>query len=178
MSDRAEVRPGDWRRRRPRLHRGAGPGPGGAGSGGQDPAGPSEVPEEGQEADLSRTLFSFLEPGIDAIGSFGPPIVIAGILGLISGISMVAFVGSLKPYGIANIIIGVALIALVALISLSSVVTAFFSRTGKYGVNTVIMLAAFTGIVVVANFISFENHSRIDVTATNQFSLANRTKQL
>ena len=176
MSEGAADRPGDWRRRR-RSSR-AGPGPGGAGGGGPDTAAPSPVPEEEQEAELSRTIFSFLEPGIDAIASFGAPVVIAGVLGLVSGISMVAFVGSLKPYGIANIIIGAALIALVAVISLSSVVAAFFSRTGKYGVNTVIMLAAFTGIVVVVNFISFENHSRIDVTATNQFSLADRTKQL
>ena len=169
MRDRAANEPGDWRRRR-RSSRAA--------SGGPDTAAPSAEPEEEQEAELSRTLFSFLEPVIDAIGSFGAPIVIAGTIGLVSGISIVAFVGSLKPYGIANIIIGVALIGLVTLISLSSVVAAFFGRTGKYGVNTIIMLAAFTGIVAVANFISFENHSRIDVTATNQFSLANRTKQL
>ena len=169
MRDRAANEPGDWRRRR-RSSRAA--------SGGPDTAAPSAEPGEEQEAELSRTLFSFLEPVIDAIASFGAPIVIAGTVGLVSGFSIVAFVGSLKPYGIANIIIGVALIGLVALISLSSVVAAFFGRTGKYGVNTVIMLAAFTGIVAVANFISFENHSRIDVTATNQFSLANRTKQL
>ena len=150
----------------------------GAGTGVQDTDAPSEVPGEEQNAELSRTIFSFLEPGLDAIVSFGPSIVIAGIVALVSGISMVAFVGSMRPYGIANIIIGVTLLGMVALISLSSVATAFFSRTGKYGVNTVIMLAAFTGIIVVANFISFENHSRMDVTATNQFSLANRTKQL
>ena len=169
MSDRAANEPGDWRRRRQSSR---------ADGGGQDTAGASAGPGEEQEAELSRTLFSFLEPMIDAIASFGAPIVIAGIAALGSGISIVAFVGSLKPYGIANIIIGVALIALVALISFSSVVAAFFGRTGKYGVNTVIMLAAFTGIVAVANFISFENHRRIDVTATNQFSLANRTTQL
>ena len=167
MSGRAEDRPGDWRRRR-RSQQGAG----------QDTAAPPVAPGDEQEVELSRTIFSFLEPAVNAIESFGAPIVIAGVLGLVSGISMVAFVGSLKPYGFANIIIGASLIGLVAVISLSSVLAAFFGRTGRYGVNTVIMLAAFTGIMAVANFISFENHSRIDVTATNQFSLANRTKQL
>ena len=171
MSDRDADRPEDWRKRRPRLHRGSG-------SAGQDTAASSAVPGEEQEAELSRTLFSFLEPGLNTVGSFGASMVIAGVVGLISGISLVAFVGSMKPYGIANIIIGVALIGLVALISLSSVAAAFFSRTGKYGVITVIMLVAFTGILVVANFISFEKHSRMDVTATNQFSLGDRTKQL
>ncbi len=52
------------------------------------------------------------------------------------------------------------------------------SRTGRYGVNTLVMLAAFLGIVVVVNFISFANHTRIDTTATNQFSLHSSTKNL
>ena len=168
MSDQAEEQPSDWRRRRSRSDRDAGR------ERGASPA----APEEAQDTELSRTIFSFLEPTVDAIASFSAPIVIAGVIGLISGISMVAFIGSLQLYGIVNIIIGASLIGLVSVISLSAVIAAFFSRTGKYGVNTVIMLAAFTGILAVANFISFENHSRIDVTATNQFSLATRTKQL
>lgn len=168
MSGQSEERPSDWRRRRSRSGREAG----------RETAASSAVPGEAQETELSRTIFSFLEPTVDAIASFGAPIVIAGVIGLVSGISMVAFISSLQAYGIVNIIIGASLIGLVAVISLSSVIAAFFGRTGKYGVNTVIMLAAFTGILAVANFISFENHSRIDVTATNQFSLATRTKQL
>ena len=178
MSDRAGDRPADWRPRRPRSHRGTDSGPVGAGGGGQDSAEPPEMPGEEQDAELSRTLFSFLESGLDAIGSFGAPIIISGIVGLVSGISIVAFAGYMRPYGIAAIIIGLALIGMVGLISVSSVLAAFFSRTGRYGVNTAIMLAAFTGIVMVANFISFEKHSRIDITATNQFSLADRTRQL
>ena len=176
MSERPEDR--GRRQRRSRTASGSAPGEPSAAGGapGQPAAGLVEGPEE--EVALSRTLFSFLEPTLDTIGSFSAPIVIAGIVGLVSGISLVAFVGSMKPYGVANILIGVALIGLVALISLSAVVAGFFSRTGRYGVNTVIMLAAFTGIVVVANFISFENNRRMDVTATNQFSLANRTKNL
>jgi hypothetical protein len=58
------------------------------------------------------------------------------------------------------------------------VLAAFLSRTGRYGVNSLIMLAAFLGIIVVANFISFSNNVRMDVTATNQFSLANSTRNL
>ena len=74
--------------------------------------------------------------------------------------------------------LGVLLLVLVGLISLSSLVAAFISRTGRYGVNSLIMLAAFLGIIIVANVVSFSNNARMDVTATNQYSLADRTEQL
>ena len=84
----------------------------------------------------------------------------------------------MRLYGFILIGLGVVLIGTIGLIFLSAVFAAFISRTGKYGVNTLIMLAAFSGIVVVVNFISFANHSRIDTTATNQFSLHSSTKNL
>ena len=112
------------------------------------------------------------------MGSYGMALVVAGVVGLVAGIAVVAFVGSMRPYGYATIGIGAVLIGLVALVSFSSVFAAFIGRTGKYGVSSLVMLGAFTGIIIVLNFISFENNSRIDVTATNQFSLATRTKDV
>ena len=85
---------------------------------------------------------------------------------------------SMRLYGYISLGFGVALLVLVGLISLSTVVAAFISRTGRYGVNSLIMLAAFLGIVIVANAVSFGNNARVDVTATNQYSLAERTEQL
>jgi hypothetical protein len=84
----------------------------------------------------------------------------------------------MRLYGYTTIGIGAVLVGLVALISFSSVFAAFIGRTGKYGVSSLVMLGAFTGIVILLNFVSFENNRRIDVTATNQFSLATRTKDL
>lgn len=147
---------------------------------GNNPAGLAlEEPENVDvPATQSRTLASYFEPSLDAIGTFGAPIVIAGILGLIAGAVVVGFVGSMRTYGYIDIGIGAGLILLVALITLSSVLAAFFSRTGRYGVNAAVMVAAFTGIIVLINFASFEKNSRTDVTSTNQFSLHNTTKQL
>ena len=173
MTSRTIDEPGDPRRRR--------------GQGSSRPTGSPEdtsqqpqQPGDGQEETvaLSRTLFSTLEPSLDAIGSFGAPIVLAGIVGLVAGIIVVAFVGSMYWYGIADIIIGGGLILIVALIGLSSVLSAFLSRAGRYGLNATIMAVAFTGIVVVINFVSFDNHNRTDVTATNQSSLHSSTKRL
>ena len=163
--------PRDWRRRRRRR---------------QEPAQRAEQqpqPEDGEaieepEEQASRPLVSLLEPALDAIGVFGAPLLLAGIVGLVTGIVVVAFVSSMRLYGIIDIIIGASLIGLVGAAFLSSVIAAFLSRTGRYGINTLILLVAFTGIVIVLNFVSFENTSRVDVTATNQFSLSERTKEL
>ena len=158
--------PRDWRRRRGRDRQAD------AGDGG----GSSDQPEALQEQ--SRTLFSFIEPAFDLIAVFYAPILIAGVIGLIVGAVLLAFIGSLKLYGGIVIGIGAVLILLVGLSYFSQVLAAFFSRTGRYGVNTVIMTAAFFGLVALVNYVAFENHVRSDTTATNQFSLAQRSRDL
>ena len=162
--------PRDWRRRRRRRSQAAEP------AVEQAPqAGGSE--DEGDEV-VSRPLISLLDPAVNVIGIFGAPMLFAGIVGLVTGIVVVAFVESMRLYGYIDIAIGGSLIALVGAVYISSVVAAFLSRTGRYGINTLILLAAFIGIVVILNFVSFENTSRVDVTATNQFSLSERTREL
>ena len=165
--------PRDWRRRRRRRPPESQP------AGEQPPQ--TEVTTEGPEEpdeQTSRPLISFLEPALDAVGVFGAPLLIAGIVGLITGIVVVAFVSSMRLYGYIDIIIGASLIALVGAAFISSVVAAFLSRTGRYGINTLILLGAFAGIVIVLNLVSFENTRRVDVTATNQYSLSERTREL
>ena len=161
-------RPRDWRRRRRRPAPETPPA-----AAGDEPAGPNEPPEQ-----TSRTLISYLDPAVNAIGLFGAPLLIAGIIGLATGIVIVAFVSSMRLYGYIDLAIGATLIALVGAVFISSVVAAFLSRTGRYGVNTLIVLAAFTAIIIALNFVSFENQRRVDVTATNQFSLSERTREL
>ncbi len=157
--------PRDWRRRRGRDRQAD------AGDGGS-----SDQPEALEEQ--SRTLFSFIEPAFDLIAVFYAPILIAGVIGLIVGAVLLVFIGSLKLYGGIVIGIGAVLILLVGLSYFSQVLAAFFSRTGRYGVNTVIMTAAFFGLVALVNYVAFENHVRSDTTATNQFSLAQRSRDL
>ncbi len=157
--------PRDWRRRRRR------PSP-------ERPPAEAQDTGEAPEEQTTRPLISLLEPVLDAIGVFGAPLLITGIIGLVTGIAIVAFVGSMRLYGYIDIAIGASLIALVGAAFVSSVIAAFLSRTGRYGVITLILLTAFTGIVVILNFVSFENARRVDVTATNQFSLSLRTREL
>ncbi|GIT13549.1 MAG: hypothetical protein CM1200mP35_03690 [Chloroflexota bacterium] len=176
MTQQSDEQPRDWRRRRRRTSP--------SNPSGMDPE--SHAANETSEQDPtsvaetsgSRTLFSFLEPSLNTIGSFNKPVVLAGVIAIFIGLALTTFVTSMRLYGAVLIAFGVVLIGLIALIFLSSVLAAFVSRTGKYGVNTLIMLSAFIGILVVLNFISFANNTRIDTTATNQFSLDNSTKNL
>ena len=172
MSEQPTEAGRDWRRRRRR----------GRASAQAEPEAPEmenqEDEEVGDEEVRSRTLFSFLEPSLNTIGTFGAPLVIAGIVAIVAGAVLVAFVSSMRLYGYISLGFGVALLLLIGLISLSSVVAAFISRTGRYGVNSLIMLAAFLGIVIIANAVSFGTNARVDMTATNQYSLAERTDQL
>lgn len=166
--------PRDWRRRRRRR-------PPQEQSAQQEPAAPEEAGDhsaEEPEEQTSRTLISFLDPAVDVVGIFGAPLLVAGIIGLVTGIVVVAFVSSMRLYGWIDIAIGASLIGLVGAVFISTVIAAFLSRTGRYGINTLILLAAFIGIVIVINVVSFENKQRSDVTATNQFSLSERTKEL
>lgn len=189
MSDRPTDPSSDWRRQR-RRGRGSGPSTssgaveqdptsGEPGEPGQEGTPEGDAPEGPQEQVIaSRTLFSFLEPVLDAIGVYSAPVVIAGIVGLVTGAVLAAFVPALRFYGYIILGFGAALLALITLIYLSNVVAAFLSRTGRYGVNSLIMLGAFSGIIVVINLISFGNHTRMDMTATQQFSLATSTRNL
>ena len=168
--------PRDWRRRRGRP---------------PTPTEPAEEPspddglepreddfDDGAEEQTSRPLISLLEPAANVVGIFGAPLLFAGIIGLVTGIVIVAFISSMRLYGYINIAIGASLVGLVGAVFISTVIAAFLSRTGRYGVNTLILLGAFTAIVVVVNVVSFENSERVDVTATNQFSLSDRTRDL
>ncbi|MCH8896968.1 MAG: Gldg family protein [Chloroflexi bacterium] len=167
MAERPTDPSSDWRRQR----RGRGSRP-------SRPAISGEEPGTESELVTSRTLFSFLEPFLNVIGSFATPVVIAGVFALVVGISLAWFVTSLRPYGLFIIGFGVVMLGVITLIYLSTVFAAFISRTGRYGVNSLIMLAAFVGIIIIINIISFSNNSRLDTTATQQFSLATGSKNL
>ncbi len=161
-------RPRDWRRRR-RSER---------------PTPEAEASQQAQaravetDEELSQPLITFFEPALDLVALYSGPLILAGVIGLVTGIVVVAFISSMRLYGYIDIAIGAVLLGGVGSVLFSNVLTAFLSRTGRYGANTLILMGAFTGIIVVANVISFENNSRMDVTATNQFSLGNRTKDV
>ena len=168
--DHRARRPRDWRRR----SRSERPTPVGESSEARAPRSRTESSDE----ELSQPLISIFEPVLDLIVSFSGPLILAGVIGVVTGVIVVTFVTSMRLYGVIDIVIGAVLLGGVGAVLFSSVITAFVSRTGRYGMNTIVLVTAFTGIIIVANVVSFENSKRMDVTATNQFSLGNRTKDV
>jgi ABC-type uncharacterized transport system involved in gliding motility auxiliary subunit len=49
------------------------------------------------------------------------------------------------------------------------------SKRGRYGLNTIVMIAVFIAILICANYLGVIKHRRFDVTASSQFTLAPQT---
>ena len=140
------------------------------------PEGPPE--EEKLSRTLTGTLAGSLQGLASGLGGLSSALGGGGIVGIVVGIVLLIFISDLKIY--AQIIMGLGggALALSMAISYRTVGRAVTGRQGRYSVNTVIMVTAFIGIAGVLYFIAFENTKRLDVTATNQFSLASRTIDL
>lgn len=73
---------------------------------------------------------------------------------------------------LAVIVIG---LALFAILDPERVRDAFTSRQARYGSNAIIVFVSFVGILVVVNYLAFQNPQRWDLTANKQFTLAPET---
>ncbi len=98
-----------------------------------------------------------------------------GVLALIAGGLIYLISPDLRPA--ARILLGVgALLVVLAIIgAFPQVRDALIARRGRYGLNAIVMVAAFTTILVILNVISVRNYWRYDATATKYFTLAPQT---
>ena len=140
--------------------------------------GPTDSTEPPEEERLSGTLFGGLQGLGSSLGWLSAALMVMGVAALILGIVVLIFIGDLRLYSYIILGIGAAILLVSMVISLSTVSRAVTGRRGRYSTNTAIMVAAFLGIAAVVNFLGFENRERVDVTATDQFSLAPRTEEL
>lgn len=129
----------------------------------------------GTEENQSRSIIGKI---VNTLSRYSNPILIAGVFSIILGLIILLFIDTLMPYALTLIGLGAIFLILMGTISLSRVTSAFLSRSGKYGTNTLIMISAFIVIVVIINLLSVDNNKRFDLTANNQFSLAPSTKEL
>ena len=138
----------------------------------------AEQEEEELEEALSGTLLGSLHQATRGMGAYGTALFGGGLFAIILGGVVHLFVDDLRTH--ASVILGVGAVLLMLGMALSwqSVQSIIGARRGRYGINTVVMIGAFLGIAAVGSFLGFEHTSRMDVTATNQFSLSNRTKEL
>ena len=136
-----------------------------------------EEDDEEQER-LSGTLLGSLHQATQGLGGYGTALFGGGLFAVIVGGLVYLLISDLRLYGSIIMGIGAALLLLGIITSWTSVRTTLGARRGRYGVNSLVMVTAFLGIIAVASFLLFDNAWRFDVTATNQFSLATRTKNL
>ncbi len=100
---------------------------------------------------------------------------IASILILVAGTGIYLVVPELQTPALILIGIAFTVIGILILNDLGSVKNVLTARTGKYTTNTLVMLLAFSAIVILLGYISFQNSQRIDMTATRQFTLSPQT---
>lgn len=96
---------------------------------------------------------------------------------LLGGSINLAFDG-LKDLSLWVLMIGAGLIFISLVLSPRSVAIFLAGRKGRYGVNVAIMTIAFFIILLVANFLMYQNPNRIDVTATRVFTLSDQTHSI
>ncbi len=103
---------------------------------------------------------------------------LAGVVVLIGGLVVWLTVPELRTPGLVLIGVALVMLAIPVLTHLRTVRDALTARSGRYAANTIVMVAAFMFILMLLGFISFSNSSRIDVTATRQFTLAPQTEKI
>ncbi|MBI2855486.1 MAG: GldG family protein [Chloroflexi bacterium] len=105
-------------------------------------------------------------------------LTLAGVVILVAGLAIYLVVEELRTPAIILMFLGLLMLAVPLATNFTSVRKAATARAGRYTTNTLVMVAAFTTILILVGFISFENSYRLDVTATRQFTLAPQTKQI
>ena len=135
---------------------------------------------EEPRASLTEGLKARLTPGSIATTLVDAALTLslAGVVVLVGGLVVWLTVPELRTPGLVLIVIALVLLAIPLVTHLRTVRDALTARSGRYAVNTIVMVAAFLLILALLGFISYSNSSRIDLTATRQFTLAPQTEKI
>lgn len=98
-----------------------------------------------------------------------------GVLALIASVPLYLLVSELANTAIVLAAVGVLFLLVALLSTLGQVSTALVGRRGRYGSNTAIMVVAFLGVAVAANFLGIRQNYRLDLTVNREFSLSAKT---
>ena len=109
------------------------------------------------------------------IVSSGAVLSLSGLIILAVGAVLLLAVPDLETAGKVLIVLSGLMITVSTLTHLSEVKNAVIARTGRYAINTLVMVFAFGAILMLLGYISLQNSVRIDLTATKQFTLAPQT---
>ena len=128
------------------------------------------------EGDLQRaSLWQRIKAVLSAAALL---LAIVGGVALLGGFALWLWAEELRETGLALMIAGAAVIVIAGVFSSVNIREALAGQRGRFAINAILMIVAFTGIVIFINFISFHNVARADLTASKQFSLALQTTQV
>lgn len=113
-----------------------------------------------------------------SIGAANISLAGGGFLALIVGFISWVFFHEIRPFSYSLMAIGGLLILTAFLASYRQVAPALTGRRSRFGTNTLVMSLLVIGIAMLVNFLGYTNDSRVDLTATRQFTLAQRTAQI
>lgn len=105
-------------------------------------------------------------------------LAIVGGVALLGGFALWLWAEELRETGLALMIAGAVVLVIAGAFSSVNIREALAGQRGRFAINAILMVVAFTGIVVFINFISYHNVARADLTASKQFSLALQTTQV
>lgn len=115
---------------------------------------------------------------ISIITNAGPILSLAGVVILVAGLVVFITIAELKGSAQVLMLVGLVMLLTSIFTHVPAVIEAITARTGKYALNTLVMVVALAAILIMIGFISSENSYRLDMTATKQFTLAPQTKQV
>ena len=127
-------------------------------------------PDQTEESYLGILLSSVKSPGFWSIVSGG-----GGIAALVIGGAINLAFDSLSSLSLVVLLVGAILIFLAIVLSPRAIAIFLVGRRGRYGTNVAIMTIAFFVILLVVNFLVYQNPTRIDTTATRIFTLSPQT---
>ncbi len=101
-----------------------------------------------------------------------------GILAMLGGFILLVTVRLLDEWAWRLIGIGAVLTVLSLILAWRPLLTMFRARQGRYGLNTAVMVLALVGILGLLNYAAAQAPLRFDLTAAQQFTLAEQTKKV
>lgn len=101
-----------------------------------------------------------------------------GVVALLAGLLTTLLVRELESTGAWLALVGLGLLLLALLDTLRRSNSPAAKRRRKYGFNVALMLATFIAILGVVNFLAVRSDVRFDTTFSQQFTLAEQTKNV
>ena len=117
-------------------------------------------------------------PGERVSEDIGIALIVVGTVALIGGALLYAIVAELQTWALILIGVGAAALIIGAILSREQVVRITSTRQGRYGINTLVMIAAFSVILALINIVSVNVNARVDLTANRGFTLATQTQEV